>query len=81
MPSTYEIWFHSNAVALSGAIIVVSENKGRAKVSLIKIRGPGPGQPRAEEWRLYFEKEFIEPLKQNTVLASPTIGRIWLQTP
>jgi hypothetical protein len=76
LPSTYVIQFRFDATAPQDATVVVSEDKGLAKISLMKIMGER--NPRAEQWRSYFEKEFITLLKQEVISASPKIASIML---
>jgi hypothetical protein len=76
VPSIYKIQFHFGGWTPETALVVVSGDKERAKISLMQIRGEG--RPRQEEWLSYFEKEFIEPLKQDPVSVSSKIHSIWL---
>jgi hypothetical protein len=73
-PFTCEISFHNNSGAPDSAVVVVSGFKGQSKISLRKIIGRGKVEP--EEWRKYFERQFIEPLRQGITAGSSSIRSI-----
>ena len=74
-PFACQIDFHSTADGPSAATVVVSESNGRSIISLLKLSGRGSAE-RREPWRKYFEKEFIEPLRQGSVAGSHRIRSI-----
>lgn len=73
-PVTYEIEFKDGSA--ERATIMVSQDQGQAKITLLKIEGRGKADP--EHWREFFEKAFLGPLQDDASPTSSKIRTIWL---
>lgn len=74
----FEVAFDS---CISRAIITVSEKDGRGIITLKEIDYRCPNGGDKEEMREYFDKEFINKLKEGYGNKSPKIDYIWAERP
>lgn len=66
---------------ISKATIIVSETSGQSTVTLKEIDYRCPSGGDKEEMREFFEKEFINKIKENSSNKSPKINYIWAEKP
>ena len=59
------------------ATITLQEREKQSVITLKEMDFRCPGEPRQEEMRQYFEKEFIDKLREGPAGKSPQILSIW----
>jgi predicted NAD-dependent protein-ADP-ribosyltransferase YbiA (DUF1768 family) len=74
----FEVVFDS---CISRATIGVSERNGQSVITLTEIDFRCPGGGEKEEMREFFEKRFIDELKENSGNKAPLIEYIWAERP